>query len=136
MGGPVMLVAAMPLAPLLLLGLARVPFERRLPPEQSLYQFAGSWLLAVLLLFTTAATKLPSYWLPATPAAALLIGFALDRRDRWLNLAWTGTVVLMSLLAAAFWGSEFWVRLISFASNRSVRLPPTCSSIGSHRNLW
>ena len=111
--GPVMLVAAMPLAPLLLLGLARVPFERRLPPEQSLHQFAGAWLLAVLLLFTTAATKLPSYWLPATPAAALLIGFALDRRDRWLNLAWTGSVVLMSLLAAAFWCSEFWVRLIS-----------------------
>ena len=111
--GPVMLVAAMPLTPLLLLGLARLPRERRLPPEQSLHQFAGSWLLAVLLLFTTAATKLPSYWLPATPAAALLIGFALDRRDRWLNLAWTGTVVLVSLLAAGFWGSEFWVRLIS-----------------------
>jgi hypothetical protein len=30
-------------------------------------------LLAVLAFFTIAATKLPSYWLPATPAAALLI---------------------------------------------------------------
>jgi hypothetical protein len=30
-------------------------------------------LLAVLAFFTIAATKLPSYWLPATPAAGLLI---------------------------------------------------------------
>ena len=110
--GPVMLVAAMPLTPLLLVGLARVPRRRTLPPEQSLHQFAGCWLLAVLLLFTAAATKLPSYWLPATPAAALLIGFALDRRDRWLNLAWASSVVLVVLLAVCFWGSEFWVPLI------------------------
>ena len=110
--GPVMLVAAMPLTPLLLVGLARVPRRRTLPPEQSLHQFAGCWLLAVLLLFTAAATKLPSYWLPATPAAALLIGFALDRRDRWLNLAWASSVVLVGLLAVCFWGSEFWVPLI------------------------
>ena len=41
--------------------------------EQSLARFAACWLLAVLLFFTAAATKLPSYWLPATPAAALLV---------------------------------------------------------------
>ena len=69
-----------------------------------MHQFAGCWLLAVLLLFTTAATKLPSYWLPATPAAALLIGFAVHRRDRWLNLAWASSVALVVMLAAGFWG--------------------------------
>ena len=111
--GPVMLVAAVPLTPLLLLGLARMPRLRSLPPEQSLHQFAGCWLLAVLLLFTTAATKLPSYWLPATPAAALLIGFAVHRRDRWLNLAWASSVALVVMLAAGFWGAELWVPLIN-----------------------
>jgi len=110
--GPVMLVAAMPLTPLLLLGLARVPRQRRLPPEQSLHQFAGCWLLAVFVLFTAAATKLPSYWLPATPAAALLIAFALQRRDRWLHLAWISSIALVLLLAAAFWGGQLWVPLI------------------------
>ena len=110
--GPVMLVAAMPLTPLLLLGLARVPRQRRLPPEQSLHQFAGCWLLAVFVLFTAAATKLPSYWLPATPAAALLIAFALQRRDRWLHLAWISSIALVLLLAAAFWAGQLWVPLI------------------------
>ena len=73
--GPVMLVAALPFTPYLLIGLARVP-RSRIAPEHSLHQFAACWLLAVLLLFTTAATKLPSYWLPATPAAALLVAQA------------------------------------------------------------
>ena len=110
--GPVMLVAAMPFAPLLLLGLARLP-RQRTEPSQSLHQFAGCWLLAVLVLFTTAATKLPSYWLPATPAAALLIGFALQRRDRWLGLTWGATLLLTWILAAGFWGSPRWIPLIN-----------------------
>ena len=110
--GPVMLIAAMPVTPLLLLGLARIP-RQRLAPEQSLHQFAGSWLLAVLLLFTTAATKLPSYWLPATPAAALLIGFALGRRDRWLAWAWGTSASLTLLLAVGFWCSTLWIPLIN-----------------------
>ncbi len=85
---PVLLLAALPVTPLLLLGLVRAigPLRLRrwrglpLPaavstvaPELSLARFAACWLLAVLLFFTAAATKLPSYWLPATPAAALLI---------------------------------------------------------------
>ena len=95
-----------------MLGLARIP-RQRLAPEQSLHQFAGAWLVAVLLLFTTAATKLPSYWLPATPAAALLIGFALGRRDRWLALAWTTTASLLIVLAVGFWCSTLWIPLIN-----------------------
>merc|ERR1712185_487988 len=110
--GPVMLVAAMPFSPLLLLGLARIP-RQRTSPDKSLHQFAGCWLLAVLLLFTTAATKLPSYWLPATPAAALLICFALGRRDRWLALAWASSLALLALLAVGFWCAPLWVPLIN-----------------------
>lgn len=97
---PVLLVAALPVTPLLLLALARAigPLRLRrwrglpLPvgawsvaPEQSLARFAACWLLAILLFFTAAATKLPSYWLPATPAAALLI--ALVSQLPWRSLA-------------------------------------------------
>ncbi|MFM7733456.1 MAG: glycosyltransferase family 39 protein, partial [Cyanobium sp.] len=80
----VLVVASLPLTPLLLLGLARA-IGRLRPSRQpaaplaapaSLGRFAACWLLAVLLFFTTAATKLPSYWLPATPAAGLLIALA------------------------------------------------------------
>ena len=81
--GPILAVASLPVTPLLLLGLARALGLRALGPRSlrpqplapalSLNRFAACWLLAVLAFFTIAATKLPSYWLPATPAAALLI---------------------------------------------------------------
>lgn len=81
--GPILLVASLPVTPLLLLGLGRALGPRLLglrplrpqplAPALSLNRFAACWLLAVLAFFTIAATKLPSYWLPATPAAGLLI---------------------------------------------------------------
>ena len=74
--GPILVVASLPVTPLLLLGLKRAlgPWPlRSVPLAVSLHRFAACWLLAVLAFFTIAATKLPSYWLPATPAAALLI---------------------------------------------------------------
>jgi 4-amino-4-deoxy-L-arabinose transferase-like glycosyltransferase len=67
---PVLVAASLPATPLLLLGLGRAfgtPWRgrqhRRLqapPPERSLARFAACWLLAVLVFFTLAATKLPS----------------------------------------------------------------------------
>jgi 4-amino-4-deoxy-L-arabinose transferase-like glycosyltransferase len=128
--GPVMLVAAMPFSPLLLLGLARIP-RQRTSPDQSLHQFAGCWLLAVLLLFTTAATKLPSYWLPATPAAALLICFALGRRDRWLALAWASSLALVLLLAVGFWCAPLWVPLIN-----DPEMPTLASDLLASGLVW
>ncbi|MFM7636155.1 MAG: glycosyltransferase family 39 protein, partial [Cyanobacteriota bacterium] len=75
--------------------------------------FAACWLLAVLLFFTVAATKLPSYWLPATPAAALLVALAaqdqLDRASRW---AWRLTLALTAVLAGGFLAAALWVPLI------------------------
>ena len=83
---PVLLIAALPATPLLLLGLARAlgplrlalwPARPQSPPD-SLARFAACWLLVVLGFFTLAATKLPSYWLPATPAAALLVALVVQ----------------------------------------------------------
>lgn len=79
--GAMLIVASLPWSPLVLLGLWRG--LRRGP---GLPRFAACWLLAVLLLFSVSATKLPSYWLPATPAAALLAASVLRERDwavRW-----------------------------------------------------
>ena len=141
-----MLVAAsLPLTPLLLLGLARAVASVRAgratasaaagraeAPGASLAPFAACWLLVVLGFFTLAATKLPSYWLPATPAAALLIvegvrsgregsdagaGTGIGRQegngiDPALAWAWGISLALTAVLGAVFLAGPWWVPLI------------------------
>ena len=126
--GPVLLIASLPFSPLLLLGLARAlgPLRWRrqlaqpMAPPLSLGRFCGCWLLAVLLFFTAASTKLPSYWLPAVPAAAVLIALATpgaplggaaggDRASRW---AWRATLLLTALIAGVFFAGPWLVVLI------------------------
>jgi 4-amino-4-deoxy-L-arabinose transferase-like glycosyltransferase len=117
---PVLLVAALPATPLLLLGLARaigrVRLQLRRPVEplaapESLGRFAACWLLAVLLFFTVAATKLPSYWLPATPAAALLIALAARSHphEQAAAVARALTAGLTLLLGVVFLAAPLWV---------------------------
>ncbi len=95
---PVLLIASLPVTPLLLLGLIRAlgPLQLALWPARpqsaplSLARFAACWLLVVLAFFTLAATKLPSYWLPATPAAALLVALAVQARPTAVDGAYAG----------------------------------------------
>lgn len=127
--GPVLVVCSLPFTPLLVLGLARAigpvaaSLAHPVPPRPavlSLDRFAACWLLAVLLFFTAAATKLPSYWLPATPAAALLIAIAAagspalpaGGNDRLQRLAWQATLALTLALAGVFLAGPLWVPLI------------------------
>jgi 4-amino-4-deoxy-L-arabinose transferase-like glycosyltransferase len=108
-----LVLASLPSSPLLLLGLSRALSWRPAAAPLSLRRFAACWLLAVLLFFSLAATKLPSYWLPAIPAAALLV--ALTSQDppsgagRW---AWGLTLSLTAVLALAFLASPRWLPLI------------------------
>jgi 4-amino-4-deoxy-L-arabinose transferase-like glycosyltransferase len=109
---PVLVVASLPFTPLLLAGLAGATHSRsvRQLPEHSLQRFATCWLLAVLLFFTLAATKLPSYWIPATPAAGLLIALAAQQRPgRWVMAS---TLLLQGVLAVGLAASSRWVPLI------------------------
>ncbi len=127
--GPVLVIASLPVTPLLLLGLAQGLGRLRwgwwpaepLAPELSLQRFAACWLLAVLLFFTAAATKLPSYWLPATPAAGLLValaaqsgvgqGWSASAARRW-RLAWGLSLLLTAVLAGALAAGPLWLPLI------------------------
>ncbi len=111
---PVLVVASLPFTPLLLAGLWD-GLRRKAPvPEQSLQRFAACWLLAVLLFFTSAATKLPSYWIPATPAAGLLI--ALAAQNLRPGLAGTSlralTLLPLATLAVGMAAGPLWVPLI------------------------
>ena len=124
--GPVLVIASLPLTPVLLLGLVQGLGRLRgcwrpwrwhgpepLAPERSLQRFAACWLLAVLLFFTAAATKLPSYWLPATPAAGLLIALAAQggtagspRGWRW---AWGLSLLLTAVVAGGLAAAPLWL---------------------------
>ena len=115
---PVLVVASLPFTPLLLAGLVAAlrPPRVAVRPEASLPTFAACWLVAVLLFFTAAATKLPSYWIPATPAAGLLIAWvALGPRacaGRTGQVLRILTVLLLALFSAALAASPRWIPLI------------------------
>ena len=76
---PILLIGAGPQLPMALhgawIGLTRSS-NRAAAPEDSLRSFAACWLLVVVVFFTMAATKLPSYVLPAMPAVGLLVGLS------------------------------------------------------------
>jgi 4-amino-4-deoxy-L-arabinose transferase-like glycosyltransferase len=126
--GPVLIIASLPFTPLLLLGLARAigPLgwgcqPRRVAAPLSLARFCACWLLAVLGFFTAASTKLPSYWLPAVPAAAVLIGLTAGApaaqagrggRDRARSWAWWATLLLTALIGGVFFAGPWLVPLI------------------------
>ena len=126
---PVLVVASLPFTPLLGLGLGRglmAPNAKTQAPSSSLRSFAACWVLAVLVFFTLAATKVPSYWLPATPAAGVLIALAAQDGEvqpgggpteagvarRWFPVAQGLTALVCGVLAAALWASPAWIPLI------------------------
>jgi 4-amino-4-deoxy-L-arabinose transferase-like glycosyltransferase len=157
--GVILVVASLPFTPLLLLGLGQTlhpsNLKRALSSVQSsaslsLQSFASCWLLSVLLLFTTAATKLPSYWIPATPAAAILIALAARPSERGsrppFDWAWGTTILLTFVLAVGFWSSSIWVPLIDdpemptlpaeLLASRLVLRAAVCFSIAGVLGLW
>ena len=125
---PVLVVASLPFTPLLGLGVVRglrAASAKSQPSSATLRCFASCWLLAVLLFFTLAATKLPSYWLPATPAAGLLIALAAQDGEnavakypavggagRCFRMAQGLTTLLCGVLSAGLWASPAWIPLI------------------------
>ena len=84
--------------------------------ENSLYFFSLCWLFAILLFFSISATKLPSYWLPATPAAAILIAKSakiLIHRQKKLSIVWFFTTLIFFVLSFALLMSNDWLVLIN-----------------------
>ncbi|WP_269623246.1 ArnT family glycosyltransferase [Prochlorococcus marinus] len=78
----------------------------------SLINFVGSWIISVFLLFTLAATKLPSYWLPATPAAAIMIALSsssIYQRYRSQSILYLLTALSMLILAISLSLPSLWI---------------------------
>ncbi len=119
----VLCIASLPFTPFLLISIWKnfcniFKFSGRLikKPEKSLFEFSFFWLIAVFVFFTMSATKLPSYWLPATPAASVLISLSLTShvREEFLkSLAWKFTIFLSILFSIVFFSSKLWIQLLN-----------------------
>ena len=119
--GLILIIASLPFTPYLILGIWDA-FSYLLNPkkvvlkEDSLYIFASCWLISILFLFTLAATKLPSYWIPATPAAGILIGLTASKikgnslREKLVLPITTFIVFVFSVL---LWFLKSWIYLIN-----------------------
>ncbi len=116
----ILVVASLPFTPLLILGIWKT-FKEVIKrdeninnkPEYSLLIYSLCWLTCIFLFFTFAGTKLPSYWLPATPAAAILIGSfeSVSRHSPWrfnLLIAWIGSLAFLYFLSLFMWYLYFW----------------------------
>ena len=111
-----LIIASLPFTPLLILGIIqgtkdikRNFLKQTLEPSNSLLIFSISWLLSVFIFFTLSGTKLPSYWLPAIPAAAIIIGQAEsfkinqgNNKSKLFNTCWWLTILFLFLIAIVF----------------------------------
>jgi len=87
---------------------------------ESLYKYSLCWLTSVLIFFSISATKLPSYWLPAIPAAAILISnsfvnlknFNKSSNKSFLYL-WIFNILILFGLSLAFFFSNIWLSSIN-----------------------
>ena len=91
-------------------------FKQNNEIENSLGLFAFCWLVSILLFFSISATKLPSYWLPATPAAAILISIKANSFTKNLNrisIPFLVTFLIFFGFSIATFLSNRWLGLIS-----------------------
>ncbi len=91
-------------------------FEIRSESPNSIYIFSLCWLISVLLFFSFSATKLPSYWIPAIPAASILISRSaqiLGTKRSDISFIWMLTTLIFFGLSIAFYFSDSWLVLIN-----------------------
>ena len=111
-----LIIASLPFTPLLILGIIKGGKEitrdfvnSSNKPSNSLLIFSISWLLSVFIFFTLSGTKLPSYWLPAIPAAAIIIGqaenFELNngnKKSNLFNTCWWLSILFLFMISFIF----------------------------------
>ncbi|MBO8219491.1 ArnT family glycosyltransferase [Prochlorococcus marinus] len=118
----IMILASLPFTPFLYHGVfeAFKDFSKSLKESckvsETLYTYSLCWLTSVLIFFSISATKLPSYWLPAIPAAAILISNSFinlkDRNKTYVYL-WIINILILFGLSIAFFFSNIWLGSIN-----------------------
>ncbi len=118
----IMILASLPFTPFLYHGIFKAfeellkSFKESCDPSDSLNTYSLCWLLAVLIFFSISATKLPSYWLPAIPAAAILISnsfVSLKNTNKTYVYLWIFNIFIFFGVSIAFFFSNLWLGSIN-----------------------
>jgi len=118
----IMILASLPFTPFLYYGIFKTFEDFFKSSEQScnvpetLYTYSLCWLTSVLIFFSLSATKLPSYWLPAIPAAALLTSnsfISLKNINKSYLYFWIFNILILFGFSIAFFFSNIWLSSIN-----------------------
>ena len=118
----IMILASLPFTPFLYHGIF-VAFKdflkslkERCTLTETLYTYSLCWLLSVLIFFSISATKLPSYWLPAIPAAAILLSnsfISLKNQSQTYGYLLIFNILILFGFSTAFFLSNIWLNSIN-----------------------
>ncbi len=118
----IMILASLPFTPFLFHGIFKSFkdfFKSRknsYKSSETLYTYSLCWLFSVLIFFSISATKLPSYWLPAIPAAALLISnsfISLTNEKKTYFYLWIFNILILFGVSLSFFFSNIWLSSIN-----------------------
>ncbi len=118
----IMILASMPFSIFLIHGLIESfkdltkEFQIKSNNTNDIYIFSLCWLISVFVFFSFSSTKLPSYWIPAIPAASILISRSAEIlciKSRNISLIWLLTTLIIFGLSIAFYFSNSWLVLIN-----------------------
>ena len=117
-----MILASLPFTPFLYHGIFKTfkdffnSLNESCNVTETLYTYSLCWLISVLIFFSLSATKLPSYWLPAIPAASILISNSFinlkNSSKRYLYL-WIFNILILFGISIAFFYSNNWLSSIN-----------------------
>jgi len=118
----IMILASLPFTPFLYHGIFKVlqdflgSSKESCNFTESLYTYSLCWFASVLIFFSISATKLPSYWLPAIPAAAILISnsyVSLKNTNKSFSYLWILNIFILFGFSIAFFFSNIWLSSIN-----------------------
>ena len=117
-----MVIGSLPFTPFLFHGIFEAfknlitSLKKGYKPAESLFIYCLCWLGSVFIFFSISATKLPSYWLPAIPPAAILISNSFEKlqnqRKAFSSLVIINLLILLGL-SIAFFLSNIWLNTIN-----------------------
>jgi len=118
----IMILASLPFTPFLYHGIFQAfkdflkSFKEGCVVSETLYTYSLCWLISVLVFFSISATKLPSYWLPGIPAAAILISnsyVSLKNSTKTYTFLWIFNILIFFGVSTAFFFSNIWLSAIN-----------------------
>ena len=118
----IMVIGSLPFTPFLFHGIfeafkdLKTSFKKDCIPSESLFIYCLCWLGSVFIFFSISATKLPSYWLPAIPAAAILTSNSftkLQNQRKAFSSLWIINLFILLGLSIVFFLSNIWLNTIN-----------------------